>query len=596
MGPEAKLARRFAAEALSGPTGAIRHGLWNGTRRLTSVLAGLLLLEPVQAASISGSVETMDRPAQQRRFLDQPELPAPAEKPAIVTPPVPEPPPPAEAGAPVLHLKRIRLEGNTVFSAEELAAITGRYEGRDVTADDLRQLRQELTLHYIHSGFINSGAVLPQQTVRDGELRVRIVEGRLSEVQIDGLEHIREFYLRPRILRDAAEKPLNVKDLQENLQLLQQSPLIKRINAELAPGAKPGEAILRTRVEEARPYYLTLSYNNQGVPSVGAERFEVWGGHRNLFGIGDQFDGNYSQTDGQEQYSFDYAVPFTPWDTALKLRYQSSEAQVVEEPFDQLNIFNQSETFGVGVSQPVWKSLENTVTLGIMAERRHSKAFLLDVPFPFSRGADDKGTSNVSVLRFSQDWLNRGENRVIALRSVANWGVAVLDATIHEGGDFIPDGRYFFWLGQAQWIQRLWDTGVEMHLTGNVQLTGDQLLSLEQYALGGIYSVRGYRKNQVVRDSGYLTSLEFRIPILKSRMGEGVMHFTPFFDFGGAWNVNFPTDHPHTLASAGLGLHFDPAKAWHVEFYWARPLVKVENNGHDLQDSGVHFAVNFSPL
>ena len=538
----------------------------------------------------------MERPSQ--RLREKPVLPrGEEEQPVIAAPPVPEAAPPArDAGPPILHLKRVKLEGNTVFSNEELAAITGRYEGKDVTADDLRQLRQDLTLHYIQHGYINSGAVLPEQSVQDGELRIKIVEGRLTEVQIEGLDHLREFYLRPRIARDAQEKPLNVKELQENLQLLQQSQLIKRINAELAPGLKPGEAILRARVEEARPYFLTLGYNNDGVPSVGAEGFEVWAGHRNLFGVGDQFDGNFNLTEGQEQYEFDYALPFTPWDTALKLRYQHSEAHVVEEPFDQLNIFNQSETFGVGVFQPVWKSLENTVTLGVIAERRHSKAFLLDEPFPFSRGADDQGVSNVSVLRFGQDWLNRTENRVIALRSVANWGVDVLDATVHEGGDFVPDGRYFFWLGQAQWIQRLWDTGIEMHLTGNVQLTGDQLLSLEQYALGGMYSVRGYRKNQVVRDSGYATSLEFRIPILKSQMGEGVMHFTPFFDFGGAWNVNFPTDHPHTLASAGLGLHFDPARAWHVEFYWARPIVKVENNGHDLQDSGVHFAVNFSPF
>lgn len=563
---------------------------------LLLISSGLLGPSPVPAAPFTGAVGTMERPSQ--RLREKPVLPrGEEEQPVIAAPPVPEAAPPArDAGPPILHLKRVKLEGNTVFSNEELAAITGRYEGKDVSADDLRQLRQDLTLHYIQHGYINSGAVLPEQSVQDGELRIKIVEGRLTDVQIEGLDHLREFYLRPRIARDAQEKPLNVKELQENLQLLQQSQLIKRINAELAPGLKPGEAILRARVEEARPYFLTLGYNNDGVPSVGAEGFEVWAGHRNLFGVGDQFDGNFNLTEGQEQYEFDYALPFTPWDTALKLRYQHSEAHVVEEPFDQLNIFNQSETFGVGVFQPVWKSLENTVTLGVIAERRHSKAFLLDEPFPFSRGADDQGVSNVSVLRFGQDWLNRTENRVIALRSVANWGVDVLDATVHEGGDFVPDGRYFFWLGQAQWIQRLWDTGIEMHLTGNVQLTGDQLLSLEQYALGGMYSVRGYRKNQVVRDSGYATSLEFRIPILKSQMGEGVMHFTPFFDFGGAWNVNFPTDHPHTLASAGLGLHFDPARAWHVEFYWARPIVKVENNGHDLQDSGVHFAVNFSPF
>lgn len=494
----------------------------------------------------------------------------------------------------LVHARRIQLEGNTVFGAEDLGPITGKYENRDLSAEDLRQLRHELTVFYIDRGYVNSGAVLPEQTVVDGVVRVRIVEGRLTEVRLEGLERLRDSYVRARIARDGASQALNVKTLQEDLQLLQQNPLIQRINAELAPGLRPGEALLRARVAESVPYYLALGANNYGVPSVGAERFEVWTGHRNLTGYGDSLQGHLGLTEGQTLYDFHYALPFTARDSTFKLHYQNSEASVVERPFDELNIFNQAETIGFGFSQPMWRTLENSITLGVMAEHRHSKTFLLDEAFSFSRGSVN-GVSKVSVLRFDQEWLNRTQSRAIAVRSVANWGVDVLDATVHSGAS-LPDSRFFSWLGQFQWIQRLGDGGLEMQLRGDAQIAADPLLSLEQFALGGMYSVRGYRQNQIVRDSGVATSLEFRVPLLRETLGEGKLFFTPFFDYGRAWNKSWPTPPPHALSSAGIGLRVVPFKQVHAEFYWARPLCKIENNGHDLQDSGIHFAVTYSPF
>lgn len=491
-------------------------------------------------------------------------------------------------------LKKITLQGNKLFSDAELAPIVQRYEGRQVNADDLRQLRQDLTHYYLQRGYINSGAVLPKQSIAQGELHVQIIEGKLTELHIEGLTWLRERYVRQRIAPNTDEKTLNVKELQENLQLLQQNPLIKRIHAELNPGLQMGTASLTARIEENRPYFLTLGTSNNGVPSVGAERFEVWGGHRDLLGVGDAVSVNVSQSEGQNQYGVEYALPFSRWDSALTVHYAYSEADVVEKPFNQLNIFNLSESIAIGISQPVWRTLENQVTVALLAEHRHSAAFLSGEQYSFSYGSIN-GVSNISALRFSQEWLNHSDKRVVALRSVANWGINVLDATMHTNKS-LPDGDYFFWLAQGQWIQRLAQTGSELHLQANVQLASDSLLSVEQYALGGTNSVRGYRKNQAVRDSGFASSIELRIPVLEKQAGEGVLHLAPFFDVGRSWSVTAANGNASTLSSIGIGIHIDPSKHWHLECYWAHPLNKVETTGNDIQDSGLHFVVNFSPL
>src|SRR4030095_2100865 len=101
--------------------------------------------------------------------------------------------------------------------------------------------------------------------------------------------------------------------------------------------------------------------------------------------------------------------------------------------------------------------------------------------------------------------------RVLALRSSFTFGVDALDATI--GGP--SDGLFRYWLGQAQWLQKLsvWDSTLRIH--GQLRLADDALPAYRKYALGGARSVRGYRENLIVRDNGGLLTLEWSVPVAR---------------------------------------------------------------------------------
>src|SRR5207302_2016318 len=51
-----------------------------------------------------------------------------------------------------------------------------------------------LTTHYINAGYINSGAVLPEQSVSDGVIHFRIVEGKTSEIHLEGQKTPRDYW------------------------------------------------------------------------------------------------------------------------------------------------------------------------------------------------------------------------------------------------------------------------------------------------------------------------------------------------------------------------------------------------------------------
>ena len=178
----------------------------------------------------------------------------PPPPPRPLLPPVP--PPPAEERQPLpsirVFVRDIQVTGSTVFSAEELAQVTAPYVQRELTAEDLEEVRLALTRLYIEHGYVTSGAILPDQTVTDGVITLHIVEGVLSSIDVEGNKWFRSGYLRRRLALGAAP-PVNILALQERLQLLEQDERIARVNAELRPGVQLGESVLNVRVTENPP-------------------------------------------------------------------------------------------------------------------------------------------------------------------------------------------------------------------------------------------------------------------------------------------------------------------------------------------------------
>ena len=562
--------------------------------RTTWLLAGLTaaLLSATASAQVPPGAERrgdvsprFERPGDVRPEL--PEFETPEEVPEIVLPPVP---PPREkerlSAAPRLFVRGYRFTGNSAFTDEELAEIAAPFANREISSADLEAVRVALTRRYVDAGYLNSGAVIPDQQPTDGVIEIAIVEGRLESIEIEGNRYFRSGYLRRRIAL-AGEPPLNVRSLEERLQLLQQDPRIHRIAAELGPGALRGEAKLRLRVEEELPYRVWLELSNHEPPSIGAERARIGLEHQNLTGNGDRLSAIFSATEGLWEVSASYELPITARDTRLRFYYRRSDYEVEEDPFDELDIEGESRTYGIGVSHPLYRSRNTTFTLGLDGEYRRSKTFIDGRPFSFSAGVQD-GVSKIAVLRFSQEWTYRDAIQVLAARSLFSWGLDAFGATVNSGR--VPDGQYLAWLGQLQWVRRL-PLGIETVFRFDIQLSSDPLLPLEQFALGGHATVRGYRENQLVRDMGGAVSLEARIPILRADDGWPILQLAPFVDFGRSVNRRRGvTPHPRNLAGVGVGLRWSITRRIHFQASWAEELRHVtEPDDRDLQDTGVQF-------
>ena len=544
------------------------------------------------AAAIAQAVPQAPPTTGPRPSEERPELPLFREPPRspFVLPPAPTPP--AESGklAPGLHLfiKRVEITGNKVIPTEELRQIAKDYEGRTVTSDELQELRNKLSSAYVNRGYLNSGAVLPDQEVKDGTVRYQIIEGALTRIEILGNERLKSKYLSDRLLLGAGP-PLNVNELQQRLQILQQDGLIERINAELSPGTQPGEAVLKANVQETLPYQVGLSLSNRRPPSVGPYLGEIFASHRNLTGWGDTIDARYGLTHGVDDYQVGYAIPVNAYDTTVSLRATETDSRVVESPFDQINIRSRAKTYQLGLSQPVWRTITESFSLGLKYEYRESQTSLLGVPFSFTPGVPN-GKSEVNVLRFSQDWLKRSPDQVIALRSSFSDGRTNADPQLAGTG---PNKNFVSWLGQFQFA-KLFDKGSQLIVRTDLQYSPQSLMALEEIAIGGMSTVRGYRENQLLRDNALIASAEYRIPVGMVTSDQNRLQFAVFADYANSRNSDLTPASPHSIASYGVGLLWEYARQTQAQLYVAHPTHKFEQTTHDLQDSGIHFAMSYA--
>ncbi|MEG4587040.1 ShlB/FhaC/HecB family hemolysin secretion/activation protein [Microcoleus sp. MOSTC5] len=522
--------------------------------------------------------------------------PIPAPQPAPEPPlniPVPAPlPPPETPDIPgTVIVEKFEFVGNTAFSSEELAKVTAEFTNKPLTFAELLQVEAAVTKLYVDAGYINSGAVIPAgQNLSAGAVTVRIVEGGLQNIVVSGTGRLDPNYVRSRIAL-AARRPLNTNRLLQALQLLQLDPLIQNISAELQAGSRPELSILEVRVKPARTLSAQLILDNGRSPSVGSFRRGVDFTQANTLGLGDAVRVNYTNTTGSNAFEINYTLPVNPRNGTVSLSYGRTGSDVVEPPFDRLEIVGKSNRYELAYRQPLYQTASQEFALGISGSLQESQTTLLGVNEPLSPGADEEGRTRVSAVRFFQEWTQRSPRSVVAARSQFSLGLGAFGATINSEA---PDSRFFAWRGQAQYV-RLLAPETLFVARSDVQLANRALVPLEQIGLGGFRSARGYRQDVLLTDNGLLLSAEVQVPV--ARFGTGnLLQVVPFVNYGRGWNSS-GNDNPkeNNLLGAGLGLQLRLGDKFTGRLEYGVPLIDAgESSDRTWQEKGIYFSVIYN--
>lgn len=515
--------------------------------------------------------------------------------PEAAAPSDPDTPPGDRAPAPRVRVREIAIEGNRAIPNEVLDAVVEPFLGEVLGVYELTRVRDALTRAYVERGYVTSGARLPAQDVSDGRLRVEIVEGSLETVEIVEAGGFRAPYLRARLEGEPGEI-VDARRVEERLRRLQEDDRVERIEAALLPGSELGRARLRVEVDPRTPIRAAAEIGNHQPDEIREEHARLELEHVNWTGWGDRLRLETRLGLGIQDVGARYELPVTRHDTTLGLTGRFSQSQIQTDAFRNDNIESEFWSLGFFVRQPLLRRRALTADAFARLEWRESVSRLDGTPFSFVAGPV-RGRSEIAALRFGGDLAYRTRAQALALRATASVGLPFAGATDNRGdprGD-VPDGRFFHVLLQGQWARRLERLAdATLVLRGDAQLAIRPLLPLEQFALGGHATVRGYDENRLIRDNALIAGAELRLPLWRD--GDATRwSLGPTADVGYGWNTDRPTRGATTLVSLGLATRLELIPGVRLEAAWARPLTDTDDDGDSSDPSrqadGLHLRV-----
>ncbi|MGK7933401.1 MAG: ShlB/FhaC/HecB family hemolysin secretion/activation protein [Microcystaceae cyanobacterium] len=560
--------------------------------------------------------QTLPQPPQP----DLPETPLPPSESPLQLPPFTPSPMTAPIGS--IKVTQIELINNTVIQTSELEKITvlsdnipiSAIENKSIEFSDLLQIASQVAEYYAQQGYKTSGAivVIPEETRQKGEgiVKVQVIEGILERIDVtiqdeNVLDTRFDSYVRKR-LKVRENKPLNVDNLLEALQLLQLDPLIKQVSATLTQGIEPNSSQLIVTYQPNNPLSLGFLLDNGRSPSVGSFERGAAFNYDNVLGLGDKIRLSYLNTDGSDRPQVSYEIPFTADNATIRFDYVYNDSAIIEPPFDDIDqdgqrpdITSNYDAYDVTIRYPLIRSIKNQTfrefTLGLNGSWRNTQSFLFGEPFPFSLSADVLGNTRVFALRFSQNYTQQSATEIIAFRSQFSMGLDAFGSTISPqvAEIDVADSQFVSWRGQGQYVKFLADDTLWL-VRSNVQLADRPLLPIEQFSTGGLGSVRGYRQDQLLTDNGFFATTEVRLPILRIPDGnqEGVLQFVPFIDYGLGWNTDLPNPRNNSLLSLGFGLLWQLGD-FNARIDWGIPLTDFERRQQSWNENGLYFRVQY---
>lgn len=506
----------------------------------------LFVLGMVSEVSAQTVPSQLPSGAEAGRDLARPDLPKPSDTTGSISVPgasAVEVPAGAEKASFVLH--SFEIEGATAFTPEELAPLYQDRMGQTITVADAFQIAANIELKYRNAGYVISRVVVPPQEVTNGDFKIRVVEGFISDIvvqeDVGPVSEAVKRLLAPLI----GKTPVTVDEMERRL-LLANDLAGMTVRATLKPSetAPGGSEMLVEADRVART--ATLSADNRNSPYSGnaeglaAVQFNSFGTHADQLAIQTQLS---SPIERSWSLSANYQGLYS--EDGLMLGFSSSYGR--SRPGKELEALEVNSVVMAEraiATYPLIRSRLQNLRISGEYEYRAIDTDILDNEFNQDR-------LHIARAGISYD-LTDSFQGITAVRATVHRGLDVFNATDKDdplGSRADAGGSFTKATVDLTRVQQVTDR-VSMLLTATGQYAVNPLLASEEMALGGANYGRGFDSNEFSGDDGWATSLEVRYsPDLPEIFPNGVQFYS-FVDSGQVWDIDDNVSHERTSASS----------------------------------------------
>jgi hemolysin activation/secretion protein len=452
----------------------------------------------------------------------------------------------------LIELRAVSVAGAHAIPPEQIATTYQPFLGKKVSQADLATIAAAITDLYRAAGYHLSRAIVPPQDVASGRVRIKMIEGSIGEIALKG-DGAERFGVRPMLNAVLTERPSRLATLERQLLLINDRPGVRIVDTALEEiGVATGNFRLIVFLKTWQ-FYTSFGLDNLGSSAVGPWQSYAAGAFNSYLTQGDTLVVNLSTipTDPRElafgRLAYDVPVGIDGARIGVTALYSDVR------PGDDRSLFNthtRTDAYELKGSVVPLQSQQSTLTLTAAAG------------FSDVSGSDSGGAiynDHIRTVSMTADYrLQDPFGGTNYLTLTGRQGLDILGAS-HLNDDFLSrDGAsgefsvFDLWFTRYQALPDAWS----LKISAASQFASTELLTSQQFYLGGAAFGRGYGSAEISGDNGIAGSLELRFDqSLNDAYLRGYQLYG-FVDSGAAWNVGYSLADGLSLTSVGAGVRF----------------------------------------
>lgn len=510
-----------------------------------------------------------------------------------IAPPPPETQPQAKSSAPSINpeqappgadkisfvLKAVQIEDMTVYKEADVAPLYQNLLNQKISLLDVYNLANALTTKYRNEGYILTQVIIPPQTINDGHIRLRVIEGYIDQIHIQNkTTDSRPSYYSPYGDLIRASRPLNEKILEKYMLLLNDLPGISAKSVLSPSPGTPGASDL-TIVIEHKFYDVSVETDNRGTLYIGPQQFNSSARLNNALGYNEGITVQGATAPGDmNSGSLAVATPLGYLGTTANL---SGSVTTTNPGFTlaQFDIRGLTHAYSAGIMHPFIRSrnenFSGTFKLDYLDSDRSDN---LDGPVI----EDRLRVARLSFLYQNADRF-QGAN---TLTAEASKGLDIFNSSQKGDANMSRadgDPLFFKTTFEATRVQHLTNT-FDLYAATTGQWSADSLLAPEEFGVGGASYGSAYDSSEITGKDGLAGRVELRanntpLPYIQKLQPYG------FYDIGKIWDPQnaAAADRIMSIASAGCGVRAIFNDKISGSFEFAAPLTKAIAAGNSRQ-------------
>ncbi|MGE0271068.1 MAG: ShlB/FhaC/HecB family hemolysin secretion/activation protein [Alphaproteobacteria bacterium] len=506
---------------------------------------------PGGAFAQSSQVPSSADPALVPRQVQPEPAPPPQEGPIIERPrEVIQAPPGADQIRFVLT--NLEIDGATVYTPAQLRPFYEKLLGTEISLLKIYEIAEAIGAKYGEDGYILSLAAVPAQRIRDGVVRIQVIEGYVDKIVVEG-EAIKDSDRIKRIAEKITTfRPLKNDQLERYLLLINDMPGVSARGV-LKPSATPGASDL-VLVGERKHFDGYTSADNRGTRYVGPYQFQAGGNANGILGLNESTGLRAvvtSQTNELRLIDVSHDEPISDEGTRANAEFQAASVEPGYTLKSQ-DITSQQYYGAVGANHPLIRSRTKNWSV-------RGRFDLRNVTVEEFNGASTISEDRIRAIRLatSLDIVDTflTEPAVSLVGMEVGQGLNVLGARPTGSANLSrPDGHSQFTKlnFEAQRLQTL-GGGFNLLLAAIGQYSFSGLLASEEFTFGGAQYGRGFDPAELTGDQGVAAKVELQWGQSLSNSFLRSYQLYAFFDAGAVWQVQPIPDTPWSSSATSTG-------------------------------------------